>query len=440
MTTRINRRILLAYGLPGLPLAVLGLPLYVYLPVFYVEQMGLSLAAVGSVLLLARIFDMATDPLIGMASDHSTGIARRKPWMAVATPLLVISTVMLFMPPSGVGLSWLLAWSMFMSLAWTMVALPYTALGAELSDDYHERSRLAAAREGCVILGTLLAVLVAGISDWQGEARSVSLERITVLVGIALPVTLLILLFHVRERPDRLQRAGFRAGWRLLLDNAPFRRLVTAYLLNGVANSLPATLFLLFVAHVIQAPEYSGVFLVIYFASGALALPGWLVVSRRFGKQYAWKASMLLVAAVFLAVPFLDVGDIVAFSLICLLSGAGLGADQALPASMQADVIDEDSAAGGGERAGLFFGFWSMATKLALALAVGIAFPVLDLLGFDSTSGAGADVLPWLYAVVPVIFKLTAVYSLSGFALDENRQRALREQCVARARSMICAC
>uniref|UniRef100_UPI0032B1D65F MFS transporter n=1 Tax=uncultured Abyssibacter sp. TaxID=2320202 RepID=UPI0032B1D65F len=108
---------------------------------------------------------------------------------------------------------------------------------------------------------------------------------------------------------------------------------------------------------------------------------------------------------------------------------ACLGVDQAIPASMQADVIDEDTAAGGGGRAGLYFGLWGLATKLAIALGVGLAFPVLELAGFDARIDNDATAL-WtlslLYAVLPVIIKLCVVPVVWNFPLDRHRHAELR--------------
>ena len=131
---------------------------------------------------------------------------------------------------------------------------------------------------------------------------------------------------------------------------------------------------------------------------------------------------MLLACAVFVWVPFLGAGDVIAFGVICLLSGLSLGADLALPASIQADVVDVDTAEGGGGRAGLFFALWNMATKLALA--VGIAFPLLDLAGFTSQGDnppAALWTLALLYGGLPVLFKLAAVLMVWHFPLDEAR-------------------
>jgi Na+/melibiose symporter-like transporter len=228
-----------------------------------------------------------------------------------------------------------------------------------------------------------------------------------------LPAAVLLTVALVPTGPvAATRRPPSRAGLRLIAQNRPLRRLLLAYVVNGTANGLPATLFVLFVAHVLQARDATGPLLAVYFAAGIAALPGWVWLARRFGKARAWSASLLLACLTFVWVPLLGPGDVWAFAVICVLSGLCLGADLALPASIQADVVAFDREAGGGERAGLFFGLWGMATKLALALAVGIAFPLLDLVGFaaDGQNDAGALLaLALLYGGLPVALKLLVV-------------------------------
>jgi GPH family glycoside/pentoside/hexuronide:cation symporter len=428
----IDRHTLLAYGALGLPLALLGLPLFVYLPAFYATDLGLGLTGVGAVLLAARAFDVVSDPLVGAWSDrHATRWGRRLPWMALGLPLLLPGVHALFVPPADAGLGYLLGWSFLTYLGWTLVALPYQALGAELSPDYHQRAHLTASREGAVILGTVLAVGLAGVVQARGGDAAATLAALALPLLITLPLAFLWLAWRIREAPGAVTRplAG-RAGWALLRANQPFRRLLLAWLLNGMANALPATLVLMFIAEVLALPQYTGLFLGAYFVSGVLTLPLWLAASRRFGKHRVWCASMLWAALVFACVPLLGAGDLVPFVLVCVLSGASLGVDNALPAAMQADVIDADRAAGGGERAGLYFGLWGMATKAALALAVGIAFPLLDALN-AVLPDAGDRALTWLYAGLPVLLKLGVLPLVWNFPLDATAQAALRARLAA---------
>lgn len=174
---------------------------------------------------------------------------------------------------------------------------------------------------------------------------------------------------------------------------------------------------------------WGGIFLTIYFLSAIIGLPLWLWVGRGWSKHRLWCASMLWVSAVFIFTLTLGEGDYLAYALICVLGGSCLGVDQAIPASIQADVIDEDSAAGGDGRAGIYFGLWSMATKLALAVAIGVAFNILAWVGFDSGVSADATgewTIKLLYGLLPVLIKLAVVPFMWGFPLDRARHGELQ--------------
>jgi len=435
----LSRLRLLAYGLPGLPLAALGVPLFIFLPSFYAQDRGLSLAAVGLVLLAARLWDAVSDPLIGLLSDRvATRYGRRKPWLIAGTPLTCLAVYMLFVPPEGAGVPHLFGWSAALYLGWTMVQLPYTAWGAELSGDYHERSRITAFRETMVVFGTLLAAgMPAAISAAGGETDLAQvLSVLAVFLIFALPLSVGLATGLVAEpppagAPHRPQMDRWRAGIALLAGNKPFLRLILAYLLNGLANGLAATLFVLFVEKGLGLPDAVDTLLLTYFLLGVTGVPLWLYVSHRIGKHRAWSVAMLLNSAVFATVPLLGPGDHIGFLAICIGTGLCLGADLVLPPSMQADVVDVDTAEGGRARTGLYFALWGMATKLALALAVGIAFPVLALAGFTATgeNGSGALLtLTLLYGAAPVVLKLTAIAIMRGFPITAERQSELRQK------------
>ena len=259
---------LVAYGLPALPAAALGLPLYIFLPTFYAAELGLPLAAVGAALLAARLWDVVTDPVVGILSDRTRGrFGRRRPWLVAALPLLVLSVWMLFRPAEGAGVGYLALWSAALYLGWTMLALPHSAWGAELSDDYHERARISAAREVALVAGTLVAAglpLVIGV-DGESDPGAV-LALLAVLLAVGLPAAVAVAVTIVPDgRAAATQPVPWRQAGALLAANRPFARLIAAYLLNGIANGLPATLFLLFVAHVLAAPEMQGPLLFVYF-------------------------------------------------------------------------------------------------------------------------------------------------------------------------------
>lgn len=437
---RLTTATYIAYGLPALPLAALTVPVYIYIPPYYAQELGLDLAAIGFVLLLARIIDALSGPVLGILSDRiMTRWGRRKPWIAVGAPFALLTSVMLSMPLPGAGNMYLFFWSVALYLAWSAISLPHNAWGAELSDGYHERSIIVAWREGLQLAGTVVATALPFAVAYLGWAGpKTPLIAIVAVAGSMLPLTVLLALRMVPEPPMlRFAQSEWLDGLRIVWRNKPFRLLVGAFLLNGIANSLPATLFLLFVTHVLEEPASQGALLFAYFAAGIVALPAWVALSRHYNKHRVWTFSMFWASLIFVWVPLLGPGDFWGFMAISILSGLSLGADIILPTSMQADVVDADTLASGEQRTGLYFAMWGVATKLSLAGAIGIAFPLLDLIGFDAQAAHNSQQallgLALLYSAIPAAFKLLATALVWNFPIDAESQAQTRHEIEARS-------
>lgn len=434
-------RRLLAYGGPGFALAMPTIPVFVFLPSFYAADLGLGLAAVGAAMLAARVVDVLSDPLAGWLCDsYPTRFGRRKPWIAGGALLAACGLLALFMPPAGAGIGWLTGFTILLYVGWTFVAVPYTAWGAELTRDYDDRARLAASREGLMLAGILAAGAVPAVAASVGLAEAEGLAAVAWLAVLAGAPAIAVLLLRVPEGraapPVRLSRDSLRAAW----HNRPFLRLVAAWFVNGAANGLPAVLFPLYLEHALGAGQTErGLLIFLYFLAGIAAMPLWLRLARRIGKHRAWVAAMALACAVFVWVPLIPPGAVDLFAVVCLLTGATLGADLALPPAMQADVVDLDTLRTGQHRAGLFFALWSMATKLALGLSAAAAFWALDLAGFSATTDAKAPAallaLTMIYAVAPVVLKGAAMMLVWPYPLDAHRQAIIRARLEKRDRS-----
>ncbi len=426
---------LLCYGLPALPLALLTLPFYVIVPGYY-ASVGVPIALVGSILLAVRLVDAFTDPIAGYLSDKTQlRFGRRRSWFAVGIPLTALSAYMVFNPPEQVTWQHLLIWSLALSLSWTVALVPFNAWGAELSPSYEGRNRVTVFREGFAFVGTLAALIIQYVVS-DGQSTAVGLERtldiFALIMIVALPLAALVTLLAVPEPVNRSSRSvSFAEGIGFMRNNVPFKRLVAAFLINGLANGFPVTLFILYVSDRLELPEKAGLFLVVYFFAGLIGMPFWLQVAKAQSKHRSWCYAMLLACAAFIFAPFLPPKADALFLAVCIVTGFSVGADLVLPASLQADVIDVDTAASGEQRSGIYLAIWGLATKLALALAVGIAFPLLAVSGYDPGADIrtefGLKVLALLYAAVPVCLKLAAIAIMWDFPLDAARQAALRE-------------
>lgn len=406
----------LRYGALGLPLAFVALPLYVILPNHYATQLGVPLAALGILLLAARLVDAIADPWIGYFVDrwfaHSI---RRVLLMALAAAvLLALGFRGLFFPPvSGAPalLAWCAALLTLTCLGYSVVAVLHQAWGARLGGDAAQRARIVSWREGLALAGVLIASVLPALAG---------LSVTTGVFAVALALGLLALLRAPRpdaSRPSPPARPGLatQSGAPALaepLRNPDFRRLLAVYLVNGVAAAVPATLVLFFIRDRLQAPAYEPLFLASYFAAGALAMPLWIRAVRRFGLSRSWLAGMLLSVLAFAWAALLGSGDVLAFTLVCIASGIALGADLALPGALLAGVIQR---AGHGQRQeGAYFGWWSFCTKLNLALAAGVALPLLALFGYTpgSQDASALTALTLAYCLLPCVLKLAAAAGL----------------------------
>lgn len=429
---------LAAYGLPALPLATLALVLAVSIPTFYSSEIGLSLTAVGTTLLLLRVFDAIIDPVIGYVADRTTVRAgRRRSFMALAMPLTVLSGYHVLVPPADASLFYLSSWMVLLSLGMSAMALSYAAWGAELATDYAGRNRVSAFRQISILLGTLVAtVLPVAIMSYTNGDKANELYVLALFVVFFMPFATFICLWRVPEPQNRSHKTlSFKEGMRALWANKPFLRLIAAFIANSFANGLPVSLFLFYVADVLGAKDAQGWLLLTYFLCGMIGMPIWVTCASRFGKHQTWCIAMMIACFVFAFAPLLSRGDVVEFAIITIFTGLILGADLIIPSSIQADVIDVDTANTGEQRSGVYFAAWSVATQLSLAGAVGFAFPVLDFAGFDATSSGsladGADgifTLAVLYGWVPVVLKLIAISLMWSFPLNEDAQRKLREK------------
>jgi glycoside/pentoside/hexuronide:cation symporter, GPH family len=392
----------LGYGALGLPLAFVALPLYVVLPNHYASEFGVPLATLGALLLGARLLDAVADPWIGRWADgwfrHSAG--RVLLAGVVSAVVLALGFRALFFPAVQ-GLPALLWWCAGMLavtyLSYSVLSVVHQAWGARLGGDETQRARIVSWREGLALVGVLVASVLPSVAG-LGVASTVF--AVTLAAGV--------LLLARAPRPLAQRSAAGALSMTLPLQTPAFRRLLLIYLVNGIASAVPATLVLFFIRDRLQAQAFEPLFLASYFAAGALSMPLWLRLVQRFGLARCWLAGMGLAVVTFVWAALLGDGDVVAYTAVCIASGVALGADLALPGAMLAGVIQR--AGHGGRLEGAYFGWWNFATKLNLALAAGIALPLLAAFGY--TPGArdpGAlNALTIAYCLLPIALKLLA--------------------------------
>ena len=407
-----------AYGAFAIPLAMGALPLYVHLPKFYGEVFGIGLASLGFLLLALRAADALVDPLLGALSDRGPARKRLIAWSA---PVLAFGMIALFEPQvrgEGPLLAWLACSLALVYAAYSLATINHNAWGAELSTDPDERTRITATREGLALAGVVAASVLPGFLAEGSEAAG--LPRYAWLYAAIVAACLAATLAAPEPPREPASRGALLADVGDALRDRLFLRLVAVFALNGIAAAIPATLFLFYVADVLHAEGRQGWLLALYFVAGAAGLPVWTALAARVGKTVAWAASMIVAVAAFVWAALLGPGDVVPFAIVCVMSGAALGADLALPPSILADVIGRRGAM---RSTGAYFGVWTLVTKLNLALAAGIALPLIEGLGYSpgARDATATLALAIVYAAVPCALKLAALAALVSFSSRSHR-------------------
>ena len=439
---RDERMAAASYGLLGLPLAFVALPVYVHLPNVYAQQYGVPLAALGAVLLFSRGVDAVVDPWLGRFGDR----LYRRSWQAVWVAALCLALalisgfVALFFPPAEhLSAAQLLLW---VAGALTLSHLAYSGLGilhqawaARQGGGGLAQSRWVAWREGFALVGVLLASALPALWGWP---LTTSLLVLLLALGL-LAWRRTAGLAAERERQqahsspaeDRAAEPGVSLWqpWKY----AGFRRLLAVFMLNGLASAVPATLVLFFVQDRLQAPKaMEPLFLGLYFAVGAVSFPVWLKVIGRIGLPKTWALGMGLSVLAFVSVIGLGAGDTSGFLVVCALSGLALGADLTVPGALLNQLIDRCGERGRSD--GAFMGWWNLATKLNLALAAGLSLPLLGLWGYapGQQDEQALLALGWAYGVLPCVLKLLAAVALY-VALMGSRDHSAGAQVTTRS-------
>ena len=438
MDDRVSIHIRLAYAAPAFALAVVGIPIYVYLPKFYSDVIGVPVVYLGTLLSAVRIFDAVTDPVIGSLSDHTRNrFGRRRPYIAGASIPLAVCIFLLFSPPQltpKVATLWFGVGIFALFLFWTLVAVPYESLGPEITLDYDERTSLLGTRDGALIGGTLVAASSPAVIGWLiglqpgPESERAKLLWVAILYGPLVVAACLWCFARVRERfPNPHRKTGsFMRDFHHVLKNRPFMILLVSFTLSAFGSNLPATLILYYVEYVLQS-QRADLFLVLYFVSGIMFLPGWILLARKTRKKVSWLLAMALNTGAFVGVFFLGPGDEAIYGVLVFLSGIGFGATLAIPSAMQADVIDYHELLTGERHEGHYIGVWSIAKKLAAALGIGLALALLGKAGYRPNVEQPQEVvfmLRFLYALVPCICNVIAFGVALAYPMDRLRHRA----------------
>ena len=400
-----------AYALYGAVLSGAGLPIYMYAPKFFADSYGVSLATLGAVLFGLRLFDVVQDPVLGWVSERLRGA--RGMAVALGAGLLALSMVGLFAVAPPVAPAWWFGITLTgLFTAFSFLTINFYAQGiAKAGEIAGGHVRLAAWRETGALLGVSVAAVIPtvlmGVTDAPFTVFALGFAAVAMLAALAMA-------------PEWQGGAPSEpTPVRTILRDATARRLLLLALVNATPLAVSSTLFLFFVESRLQAPGWEGPLLVLFFLAAAASAPGWGWAAGRWGAKPVLLSAMVLAIVTFAGVLALGPGDVAAFAVICVLSGATIGADLTLMPALFARQMGRIAPNGGQG-----FGLWSLVTKLSLAFAAVALLPLLESAGFRSGAAdnppEALHMLTYLYALVPCLLKLLAIALLLATPLKEE--------------------
>jgi len=443
---RLPLSVILTYCLPTLGCGFMFLLVGLYLMKFATDVLLIAPAAMGTIFGLSRVWDAISDPIAGYLSDRTRlRSGRRRPWIFVSMFPIGLAYWMLWSPPASLSPGALTAWMAvavfgFYS-AMTIFIVPHMSLGAELTSDYHDRSRIFGIRHIGWTVGSILAL--AGMAALiQAESTSIQAARDTagrLGIGVALFTAVIVGLaaLLLRERPEFQGRGATRpfAAFADVWKNRHARLLLAVTLVENLGGATIGILTLYVSEYIVGDANLAPVFILCYMVPSVASVPLWIPLSRRIGKKRLWLGAQLLTGFSFGGMFFLGHGDVYLISILATTAGIAAGAGGTIAPSIQADVIDYDEYRTGERKEGAYFSAWNLVFKLAYGFTLMLTGYVLQFSGFEPNVEQSDEVkfaLRALYGAFPFACYLGGAALISRFSLDEAAHSRIRAELSAR--------
>ncbi len=439
---RRSNAVLAAFSGPCLPLAAFGVALPVTLPEFYATHVGLELGVVAAVFMIVRLIDIVFDPFIGWGMDQTrTRFGRYRPWMAISTPILMLSAFMMFVVVQpGAGPIYLFAWLLVLYLGFSIGTLGQLGWASVLAPQYDQRSRVYGWWQVFNIIGVILILILPTVVIQLGIGTYADGVRIMGwAILIALPVTIGLAMFAVPE-PVNAGAAphGGPSAYIALFKRGSVRKLLFADLVLGVAPGITGSLLFFFFGQ-IKGYDHTeaSLFMLLYFVAGLVGAPFWAWLATRIGKDKALAVASLVFAVFYIGATLVPGGNFAVTAVAMFIAGLPYAAGLFLLRAMMADVGDEVRLETGVDRTGLMFSILSATTKIGHVVAL-VPYLVLQVVGFKAIPPAGGNsamsllTLQILFILVPGLLLASAALLLRNYPLTPARHDEIRKALEAR--------
>lgn len=397
------------------------------LPAFFAEVHNFDIAIIGTYIFLAKIIDIASDPIVGWINDRK--ILNRKVLIILGSVLCSIGLYKLFIQKQIDYDAYLLVWISVLYLGWTLFQIPYLSIGYDLEKDYFLRTKLSANRELFILFGLFFSL---GFPMFFNFSNAELLSLIVYIAIFSGFIGVLVMLNKIPDNRKTNKDVELKSVFKNLKNNNLLVRLMFAWFINSLANVFPMILFSFYVSYVLGGNDSDRqVVLFYYFLFAILGVPFWTYVSKRFGKKRTWVTSLILSAFFFIFVLFLSKGDIHFFIIISCITGFCLGADLIIPPSIQADLSDVHLNKFKEDISGILFSLITFFNKLSFAVASLFVFSILSYLNFEANEEINPETKIFIicsYALTPIVLKCLSSFILMSFRITEMDLKKIQKK------------
>ena len=434
---------LLLYSAPGMAPALINLPTAMILPTIYVENTGVTLAAIGAVNLLRWWFDAVTDPVIGYLSDRTDSRwGHRKPWVVAGAFISAICAFFLFRPSADVGVVYYALLLLGVYLGFTFFTIGHQAWGSELAVDYKDRSRISTYYSVFTVIGSLLIWTMPFLllpMTGSLEMGPMAMIGIGWMILILLPGTSLLAAKFVPDgNAIAVEKTDMKEVWHSLKGNKLLWRYVTAVAVWGIGQGVFLSVIFVFMRDYLQLGDKFPLMMIAFFVVQTFAMPVWMKLMNRFSKHRVWAFSWAVYALIQPFVLLLEPGSSAFIPALILTSISAFinAASYIAPMALLGDIADYGILKTGSNNTGNYFAFRSILEKANFGIGTGIAFPLLAYFGYQiggvNTASANMGLI-FTYLAIPAATSIAAACILWNFPLDERRHAIIRKRIESRA-------
>ncbi len=423
----------LAYGLGDFGPALTANVYVFFLMVFLVSVAGLDPGLAGSILLIGNLWDAVNDPMVGVLSDRTQSRwGRRLPWIVLGAIPFGFTFFLQWIVPSSnqtVLFVYYILIALLSNSFYTIVNLPYTALTAELTADYNERTSLNSFRFAFSLSGGIAALALVFTIFGVVENSGQQYVWIGAIGGILATIPLFLCVWGIRNVAMAADQQRLATATvvkipiveqvKVAFSNRPFLFVIGIYLCAWLAFQNTAAILPFFVVNYMKlSGQVSTLSAIAVQVTALIALPFWTWVSRKVGKQATFTMGTGIWLLGQVGLWFLQPGNTSWIYPLAVLVGAGVSTAYLIPWSMLPDVVELDDLNTGQRREGVFYGFMTLAQKVCRGVGLFLIGLSLKQAGFqESVAGqplpvqppAALEAIHWVTAIVPIVLLLISL-------------------------------